>query len=765
MKSVELTQEFKQGQPKPKHLYLVALFGTIAWTGAIALSFYLTRDREHQNTRELATRTARINLDKDLALRLWATAHGGVYVPVTEETPPSQYLAHIPERDIQTPSGIKLTLMNPAYIMRQVLTDYGRMFGIHGHLTSLHVLRPENRPDEWESKALQAFKNGVEEVFEMTDNNSETSLRLMRPLFVEKQCLKCHGHQHYKVGDVRGGVSMSVPLAPFVNLRNTDIEHSGLQHLGTYLVGLLAILAILLIARRGIRIRIANEQAILDLNLELELEVEHRTRQLLESEAEKRDLQMKTMQAEKLESLGRLAGGISHDFNNMLTSIVGYTEMAASSLEPGAGPHSDLKEVLKTAREGSLLTGRLLEMASRQITQPVHLELCQALPEPVEFLHRMLGRNIKIITDIEEATWTIRFDPKQLERIMFHLAFNARDAMPDGGEFRITGRNETITDLKCLLCSEHLSGDFVCIEVSDTGEGIPQSIMDQIFEPFYSTKTDSASSGLGLSTVRGFVNQHNGHIFVESESGKGTTLTIRLPRIQKDDNTTNQDNLESSKSPPALTAATGTETILLVEDSNPLRRLARRILESAGYNVLEAIDGDEGITVSNTFTGTINLLLTDVMMPGLKGPEVYREISASRNNIAVLFMSGYTADAMAEQGILEDGVTLISKPFSRDELLQKVREVLGSTVESSAPPTPEAVPAEPRHFDATTIELDDKVRQQLIECAESGDALGCRDLVQQRIRPHHPHLADRLDALIGDYSYDEIIALTISPPT
>ena len=671
-------------------------------------------------------------------------------MPVSETTPPNPYLSHVSERDIATPSGRKLTLLNPAYMLRQVQERYASIFGAHRHITSRKLLRPENRADEWETRSLKAFESGVKEVIEVADREGEPHLRLMRPLVAQEGCLKCHGFQGYEVGDIRGGVSVSVPLAPFLAIEQADVSSAGRTHAVAFLVGLLAILGAALLGRGSVLERAAADRALRELNAELEQRVDQRESELRLAEEEKIEMAARAMKAEKLESLGRLAGGVAHDFNNLLGSIMGYGELVAESLDPDSSAAGDLREVLTAAHSGARLTGRLLAMTSQQAAVSPLVNADELLKEPAAFLGRLLGRDIAVDVDAGQDLWPVRFDPGQFERVLMHLAVNARDAMPEGGKLTVTAKNVTLEEQKCLDCHERLSGDWVVLTIADTGVGIPENLLHRVFEPFFTTKSTGAGSGLGLSTVRGIVSQHKGHIWAESEMGKGTTFTICLPRAREEAQVVTDVKTDRP-------AKGGRETILLAEDEPPLRRLAARILKAAGYEVIEAEDGQSAVWASKKHAGRIDLFLTDVVMPNMKGPEAYSEIAASRPDVAVVYMSGYTADSIGHDGILEEGVALIGKPFRKAQMLRKIREALDGAVGPGAGVVRPSVHKAEVPPDPTSEPLPAPLKDKLVALAQDGDATALRELLESLVRPDHPALAKRLEAFLQEYDYQSII--------
>ena len=374
-------------------------------------------------------------------------------------------------------------------------------------------------------------------------------------------------------------------------------------------------------------------------------------------------------QVQKLEGVGYLAGGIAHDFNNLLTVINGFCALAMRGLAPEDPLLANLEEIKKAGDRATSLTRQLLAFSRRQVLQPKVLNLDMVVTDMEKMLRRIIGEHIDLRAVLEPTLGNVNADPGQIEQIILNLVVNARDSMPDGGKLTIETDNVFLDE---EYVKNHVGaqvGPHVMVAVSDTGHGMDQSTMSRIFEPFFTTKELGKGTGLGLSTVYGIVKQSGGNIWVYSEVGRGTTFKIYLPRV---------DDLaeEYRKTIEDAKPGKGTETILLVEDEAMLRKLACQTLKSNGYRILEASNGDEAIAISSQYQGEIELLLTDVIMPGMNGRELSTRLLETRPNLRVLFMSGYTDDAIVHQGVLDESANFIQKPFSPDSLAQKVRAVL-----------------------------------------------------------------------------------------
>ncbi len=384
---------------------------------------------------------------------------------------------------------------------------------------------------------------------------------------------------------------------------------------------------------------------------------------------ERRVMEKQVRMGQKMEAVGRLSGGIAHDFNNLLGVILGYIQVIKRSLVPGNSLYEYAEEIEKASQRAVGLTRQLLAFSRQQVLEPVVLNLNKLVSEMEKMLPRLIGEDIELGLILDPAISLVKVDPGQVEQVLMNLAVNARDAMPDGGKLTIqTGDAE----LDVAYAREHpgaIPGKYVMLAVKDTGTGIDPEIQAQIFEPFFTTKGRDKGTGLGLATVYGIVKQSNGYIAVDSEPGKGSLFTVYFPRI---------DQLApavTASAPEPLTSR-GSETILLVEDAEPLRVLAHLFLKENGYQVLTAADGSLALQVAAEFAGPIHVLLTDVVMPGMNGRVLAERLSPSHPGMKILYMSGYTDSFIAGHGVLEPGTHLLRKPFTEEVLLRKIRELL-----------------------------------------------------------------------------------------
>ena len=391
---------------------------------------------------------------------------------------------------------------------------------------------------------------------------------------------------------------------------------------------------------------------------------------LLADITERKQLESQFRQAQKMEAVGNLAGGIAHDFNNLLTVIMGYSDVVFDRLPAGDPLRSFVDEVRKSGARAASLTRQLLAFSRKQILVPEVLDLNVLLIEMEKMLTRLIGEDIDLNFVPAASLWKVKVDHGQMEQVIMNLIVNARDAMPQGGKLTIETANVELDETYINLHRYAQPGPYVAVCVSDTGCGMEEATRLRIFEPFFTTKGPEKGTGLGLSTVYGIVKQSNGYIEVYSELGKGSTFKVYLPRVG--------EALPKKKSLSVeLAPRRGAETVLLVEDETGVRTLIRLLLEKEGYSVIEARNGCDALLLSQQHAGPIQLMVTDVVMPEMSGPQIAKQLTAFRPDMKVLFLSGYTDDAIVRHGILDDGVPFLQKPFTKGGLLRKVREVLG----------------------------------------------------------------------------------------
>ncbi|MDD2900457.1 MAG: DUF3365 domain-containing protein [Desulfuromonadaceae bacterium] len=742
----------------PTHISLFSPMGKMVasfavWTILLVGSLVWNLQLHGHDTVNDALYIARANIRKDISFRKWATSHGGVYVKPTDQTPPNPYLKH-PHRDLESTSGIRLTLMNPAYMLREMQNGFGDDYGSKSRITSLKPINPKNAPDPWETKILKRFeKSGENEFFEISLIEGKPYLRMMRPFLVEAGCLNCHAEQGYKIGDIRGGIGSSVPMEQILMGHRTLSTNITVAHGMIWGIGMLGLFTFY---RREnlLDITAKKETAFSDTvinslpgtfhayedgkrlvrwNKNLEADSGYSAAELLNKnpfdwfadkhkavavaafheisdggetdfEADivyknstipsyltvshlmlgekkfvicigldltnQKKMELELIQSQKMESVGRLAGGVAHDFNNMLTIISGYAELSLLEIDASNPVAGHLKQISATAHRSADLTRQLLAFARKQTVDPKVVNLNEAITGMLKMLQRIIGENIQLIWLPAPDLWQIKIDPSQIDQILANLSVNARDAIADTGKITIETGNVTV-DKESEDQIGCAAGEYVKIVMNDSGCGMDKETQSHIFEPFYTTKELGMGTGLGLATIYGAVKQNNGHISVYSEPGLGSAFSIYLPRYKE------QTAVPVSKEPVTISPH-GKETILLVEDEAAILRLTSTLLEKLGYTVLAAHAPGEAVAIAGKHAGEIHLLMTDVIMPEMNGSDLSKVLLPSHPDMKCLFMSGYTADIITKHGVLDNGVHFIQKPFSLPDLATKVREVFES---------------------------------------------------------------------------------------
>jgi signal transduction histidine kinase len=387
---------------------------------------------------------------------------------------------------------------------------------------------------------------------------------------------------------------------------------------------------------------------------------------LSEEALRQRDAQLR--QAQKMEALGQLAGGVAHDFNNALSVILTYCELLMPGFEESDPVRSDLDEIRLAGRRAADLTRQLLMFSRQDVAEPRVLDLNQVLDQTNKMLSRLLREDIELVIAKGKDVWNTRIDPTAMDQVIVNLVVNARDAMPEDGKLKLETSNVTLDQ---HFVQRHLGaqpGDYVALTVTDTGTGMDPATMARIFEPFFTTKERSKGTGLGLSTVYGIVQQARGTIWVESTVGVGSTFTVYLPRVDQ-----KPDRLVA----PRVFARPGTETVLLVEDEQQVRTMLEAVLRRNGYEVIVAQDGHAALEAAERYPGPIHLLLTDVVMPGLRGPQLARQLGPTRPEMKVLFISGYTDDSVLLAGAAQGSIEFLRKPITPSALTARIRALFG----------------------------------------------------------------------------------------
>ncbi len=590
----------------------------------------------------LARKEAETSFNKDVLYREWNARHGGVYVPVTPETPPNPYL-HVDERDIETSAGKKLTLMNPAYMTRRVYALAREKYLIKGHITSLKPINPLNEPDSWEIRALQKFENGVPEYYEIVADGGQQILRFMRPFITQQACLKCHAQQGYRLGDIRGGISIAIPMEGYWSLFGNYMRQLFLIYLVIWLLGVVATVVV--------------------------------SRRIKKHNEEKRGLTERLNQAQKMEAIGTLAGGVAHDFNNLLTVINGYSEMALMQLKENERLYGQISAIKEAGKKAASLTSQLLAFSRKQIYKSEVLNINELVRSMEKMLRRLVGEDISIEVVLRENLPLIKGDKSQLDQILINLVVNARDAVREvktpNHQKKITIETGQIILKEPYLAThpDSTPGLKVFFSVSDNGIGMDKETQKRIFEPFYTTKEKGKGTGLGLSTVYGIVKQNNGSIYVYSEPGKGTTIKIYWPACE-------ETALQDRKAKKEIASYAGSETILLLEDDKDIIDFAATALSNMGYKVCKAGNGRQALELIESGECKFDLIITDLIMPELNGKDFVEKVKTMVDGVKVIFVSGYTDNHIVHNGMLEEGINFIHKPYSIMELAKTIRRVL-----------------------------------------------------------------------------------------
>jgi PAS domain S-box-containing protein len=384
-----------------------------------------------------------------------------------------------------------------------------------------------------------------------------------------------------------------------------------------------------------------------------------------------RDLEDQLGKSQKMEAVGRLAGGVAHDFNNMLTAIMSYSELIMAEMDPSSPHLPDMVEIMKAAERATALTRKLLAFSRQQVLRPALVDMNQTLAGLEKMLNRLASPDIEVTYQFEPNLWTVAADPTELERVITNLVLNSRDAMPDGGSLIVETANVTIDEEYASRHAETKPGEYVMLAVTDTGIGMTKEVREKLFEPFFTTKEKAKGTGLGLPSVYGIVKQSGGFVWVYSESGCGTTFKVYLPRAE--------GQAVSASTPQARGKGPGAETILFVEDDDEVREVATRILRKNGYRVLEAANGADALRVCEAEARPVDLVVTDIIMPEMGGSQLAERIREARPDARILFTSGYTEDATLRQNFMEPGEEFIGKPFTASQLTKKTRDVLDAS--------------------------------------------------------------------------------------
>lgn len=623
----------------PSRLFYYTLLMALGWTLVVAISLAWNLYHHEEEIQRIVLNVARTNAKKDALYRKWNTMHGGVYVPLTRQTPASPHLSHLMERDIDTPAGRTLTLMNAPYMLNQVNELAGSQENLKGYIKSLTPMRPENQADSWEAAALRSFTGEDDERSKVFVSNGQKSMRYISPLTAEKGCLinRAMGQQ-IEEGDIVGGISVTVPMAPYFAVAHQHRKFVWAGHFLIWLAGLC-----------GIGFTFARRR---------------------KSIAENEKLQAQLLQAQKMEAVGRLSGGVAHDFNNLLTTILGYSNLALKKLPEGDPVKDDILDIRTAGERAAVLTRQLLAFSRKQDLESKVVNLNSIVDSLGKMVGRLIGEDVTLELRTGSPTPNILADPGQIEQIIMNLVVNAKDALVSGGKITVETGSIYLDKGYAQSHSGVTPGHYVLLAVTDTGEGMDKDVQTKIFEPFFTTKEQGKGTGLGLSTVYGIVEQHNAHINVYSEVGIGTTFKIYFPAVAE------AEELEVVKQ-KQVTARRGSETILVVDDEPSIRRLIVDTLQPLGYQLIGAASAEEALLVAGSIERKIDLLLTDVVLKGMDGVELANLFTRHHPSAKILFMSGYMETSFSERDDSATPADFLPKPLTPDTLVAKLKEVLG----------------------------------------------------------------------------------------
>ncbi len=728
-------------------------------------------NKESSEVLNLARQSAVNSFKKDVLYRRWVAKHGGVYVPITKETPPNPYLTNMPERDILTPSGRRLTLLNPAYMTRQVF-EMSNYKGIRSHITSLNPLRPANAPDSWERGALLEFESGKTELSEVVTWQDSPYLRYMHVLKVEQSCLQCHAAQGYKLGDVRGGISSSVPLTSYFEIRDENMSGIIVAHFFIWLLGFLAVISLGASLLRQLKKQEDAEKTLEQAGLEwsaamdasddiiyiLDLDRhvvranqafsrmagqaveeiigthikailhphgEEHLCQVCLAQTEKRDaiiimevdnpdnstglpveitvrivknkkgeqisilttvhdltsarqvthkmgeMAEQLKQAQKMESIGTLAGGIAHDFNNILTVILGFSDLALTTVRNHKDQEAEvsLKEVRAAGHRAKELVKQILTFSRHNVQELKPLNVQYIIKEALRLLRSSIPTTIELKQNISTNCLPVLADPTQIHQLVLNLCTNAYQAMREtGGVLTVTLLQLEVAEAAKETGVHLAAGRYVKLTVSDNGPGIAEDVQKRIFEPYFTTKGQEEGTGLGLAVVHGIVASYQGEITVISKIGKGTEFSIYLPVIEA------AEFIET----PEITAVppTGNERLLLVDDDERIVAMVRSVLTGLGYKVTAFTSSVETLAVFRESPRNFDILVTDMTMPDLTGADLARRILAIRSDMPIILCTGYSEMIDAEKAKKIGILDYLTKPVSNIEIARAVRAAL-----------------------------------------------------------------------------------------
>ena len=765
----------------PRRFFIYFLTAFLLWSGLIVILGWQERQSEQKLLQDLALAEATGSYNKDLVYRRWAAKQGGVYVKLSEYTPPNPYLSHIPYRDITTTTGMKLTLVNPAYMTRQIHEMAAEQYGNQGHITSLSPIRPENRPDPWEQQALISFHQGESEAKSVAEISGRQFARVMYPMVTEKSCLKCHAQQGYREGDIRGGISVSVPLQSYRSVYAQMLVTHTQSTVIIWLVGSTLLTFFYILIRRrfvieltakrhaesserkyrtlfdqafsGFALADADTGELLECNQSLadmlettpqELRGRHQSslhpdgtageltanfirnrdsqtgtiienrlisssgrvfpveikaqcvrlngRRMMfgifydlserrEAERRKTELEQQLRQKFKMEAIGLMAGGVAHNFNNILSIILGNLEL--SKLRTGQLPEVTgyLDNAQIGVRRARDLVRSLLTYCRQDSAEEAPVCLATLIQETLGLLQSTVPATITIHSEIPDAQrlTVILGDAGRIQEALFNLCNNAIQAMDEQGTLTITLTSTGPPAGVHRSDSNTEPEEALCIRVTDDGCGMEPAVMEKIFDPFFTTKEPDQGTGMGLATVKGIVEQHRGSIQVTSTPGAGTTFALFFPRHV----TTGRESADTD--PPELLR--GCETILFVDDEPLLVELGKERLESLGYRVSTAHSAEQALRYLEKPSRQFDLLITDQTMPQMSGLELVAELRRRELHLPTILCTGYSSK-VNEQVATDTGIAVCCiKPLDMPNLARTVRRVLDTTQQSQTTTT------------------------------------------------------------------------------
>jgi PAS domain S-box-containing protein len=733
------------------------------WSILVFCSAIWNLHENYRSTQGKAVVEARTVFQHNLAYRRWNSMHGGIYARVSEVNQPNPYISGV-TRDIYGTDGSHLTIINPFQMTKQaydLLHKQSPELAVFNRTVSLDPLNPENIPDKWEEAVLKDFEEGGGARSEVTTIDGAPYMRLISPYVTEERCMGCHEEQGYEVDDIRGGMSIAVPLQPYLDAAAYSRRIILNTHVFLWLLGA-AIFGLLSIGLKKYQTRIEDNEEVFRIvsefaynfeywlnekkeltfispsceritgysrkdflqNKQLMFDIVHPDdKQLLSNHlcdfeqsvhddmeyrivtkggeirwlshvcvpiyaegkfcgrrgsnidiTEKKRLQEDLLQAKKVEDIGYFAAGVAHDFNNVLTSISTLTHLLQQNIGKNDIVAQELSDnIVIASKLGQNLTSNLLLFGRKQSISLKETLLSELVNNIENVLQVLLRGDILFEVSAVENEKTVKVDRHQIEQILLNLATNGRDAMVDGGRLSVL--------VECVLLeNEQLSqvgtvpaGEYMVLSVSDTGSGIKDSVMENIFEPFYSTKSSSRGTGLGLAIVRNIVAQHNAFMEIDSILGQGTTFRLFFPVFGNGQQRVHGEETLSEKQPGQQAA-----TILLVDDDWLIRKSIRMFLEGRGDTVLLAVDGEEAIAQYVQHMDMISLVILDVMLPKKDGREVYDMLKKKNPKVKVLFISGSTDETLAQKNIFRDTLPVVSKPLDMNKFSMAIEKVMES---------------------------------------------------------------------------------------